>query len=67
MEQQQSYEDRLSIARRLHHALCAQFPDRLVVLFDPRSSKISVRSELPVAQQQKRDPDFPVDGASLLS
>ena len=33
-EQKLVCDDRLDVARRLYHALCAQYPDRFITLFD---------------------------------
>jgi hypothetical protein len=35
MKQQLEKEDQRDVARRLFHALCAQFPDRYIVLVEP--------------------------------
>jgi hypothetical protein len=34
MEQKLVCDDRLDVARRLYHALCGQYPDRFITLFD---------------------------------
>src|SRR5271170_3721245 len=47
MECQQVYDDRLEVARRLFRAMCAQYPDRVITLFDPREAQIVARSDQP--------------------
>ena len=49
MERQLVYEDRLEVARRLFRAMCAQYPDRLITLFDPHDAHIVARSDRPDA------------------
>jgi len=36
--------DRLDVARRLYYALCAQYPDRFITLFDADGACVSARS-----------------------
>jgi hypothetical protein len=50
MEQQELARDgRLDVARRLYHALCAQYPDRFITLFDADGACVSARSDRPDA------------------
>jgi hypothetical protein len=35
MDQDLADENRLDVARRLYHAMCIQYPDRLIILVDP--------------------------------
>ena len=47
MEQKLVCDDRLDVARRLYHALCAQYPDRFIALFDSDGVCVSARSDQP--------------------
>jgi hypothetical protein len=52
MEQKLTCDDPLDVARRLYYALCAQYPDRFIALFDSRGACVSARigrPETPVA------------------
>jgi hypothetical protein len=51
MECQQVYDDRLEVAQRLFRAMCAQYPDRVITLFDPREAQIVARSDQPHAPE----------------
>jgi hypothetical protein len=43
MEQELARDDRLDVAGRLYHALCAQYPDRFITLFDPDGICVAAR------------------------
>ena len=47
MEQKLVCDDRLDVARRLYYALCAQYPDRFITLFDADGVCVSARSDRP--------------------
>jgi hypothetical protein len=47
MEQELVRDDRLDVARCLYHALCAQYPDRFITLFDSDGACVSARSGRP--------------------
>ena len=49
MEQKLVCDDRLDVARRLYHALCAQYPGRFIWLFDGDGACVSARSGRPEA------------------
>ena len=49
MEQELVRDDRLDVARRLYHALCAQYPDWFITLFDSDGACVSARSGRPDA------------------
>ena len=47
MEQKLVCDDRLDVGRRLYHALCAQYPDRFIALFDAHGACVSAHSGRP--------------------
>jgi hypothetical protein len=47
MEQEPVRDDRLDIAHRMYHALCTQYPDRFVTLFDQNGTCVSAHSPRP--------------------
>jgi len=47
MEQKLACDDPLDIARRLYYALCAQYPDRFIALFDADGACVSARGGRP--------------------
>ena len=49
MEQELVCDDRLDVAHRLYRALCAQYPDRFIALFDADGACVSARSGRPEA------------------
>ncbi len=49
MEQELARDDRLDVAHRLYHALCAQYPDRFITLFDQDGACVSAHSARPDA------------------
>jgi hypothetical protein len=49
MEQELVRDDRLAVAHRLYHALCAQYPDRFITLFGSDGACVSARSGRPDA------------------
>jgi hypothetical protein len=46
MEQKLVCDDRLDVARRLYYALCAQYPDRFIILCDAQG-RILARHDAP--------------------
>jgi len=42
-------DDWLDVARRLYHALCAQYPDRFITLFDADGACVAAHSGRPEA------------------
>ncbi|MGP0087823.1 MAG: hypothetical protein ACLP0B_30030 [Steroidobacteraceae bacterium] len=49
MEQKLVCDDRLDVACRLYRALCAQYPDRFITLFDADGACVAARSGRPEA------------------
>ena len=49
MEQGMVRDNRLDVGRRLYDALCAQYPDRFIALFDADGACVSARSGRPEA------------------
>jgi hypothetical protein len=49
MERERVRDDRLDVAQRLYHALCAQYSDRFITLFDPDGACVSARTGRPDA------------------
>ena len=49
MEQKLVCDDRLDVARRLYHALCGQYPDRFITLFDADGACVAAHSGRPEA------------------
>jgi hypothetical protein len=49
MERKLVCDDRLDVARRLYRALCAQYPDRFITLFDADGACVAARSGRPEA------------------
>ena len=49
MEQELVRDDRLAVAHRLYHALCAQYPDRFITCLNSDGACVSARSGRPDA------------------
>ncbi len=47
MEQKLVSDDRLDVAGRLYYALCAQYPDRFITLFDVDGAFVAAHSGRP--------------------
>jgi hypothetical protein len=45
MEQKLVCDDRLDVARRLYYALCAQYPDRFIILCDARVRVVNLGAD----------------------
>jgi hypothetical protein len=46
MEHELAHDDRIDVAHRLYQALCAQYSDRFITLFNPRG-RLVARSDVP--------------------
>jgi hypothetical protein len=54
-DQTQANEDQLDIARRIYREMCVQYPNRLIILVDPRGCMLARNDRLcePLAEASK--------------
>jgi hypothetical protein len=56
MEHELAHDDRIDVAHRLYQALCAQYSDRFITLFDPRGRLVARSAPLGTAKAPAAPP-----------